>query len=219
MYNYFSKYCRSKKWNKFDVWALLLAGLPRCENSKLENIHFLAASNQISATDLADGKLVQDLMMLSSTGCVAFDAYLQQRVLVLAPILCMIGDNPRIAELLNHNGSKARMFCRICMVHFYSFTRWCLHENASFQSDNLRTPTTLSRQRTKGSAIRQMGSIAQATTETQRKLRRTQYGLKETFNPLFQLDIDLFKWGLHIHVVWVWTLIKRSLTCIYVVNF
>ena len=109
---------------------MLLAGLPRSENSKLENIHFLAASNQASALELMDGPLVKDLDMLSTTGCVAFDAYLQQSVLVLAPILCMIGDNPRISELLNHNGSNARLFCRMCMVHIYDLifmTLYILH--------------------------------------------------------------------------------------------
>ena len=29
-----------KLWNKFDLWCFLLAGLPKEENAKLENIHF-----------------------------------------------------------------------------------------------------------------------------------------------------------------------------------
>ena len=89
----------------------------------MENIHFITASNQVSALDLVDGLLIEDLEMLSSTGCVAFDACLQQRVLVMAPIICLIGDNPRVLELLNHNGSKARMFGRMCMVHFMLLPR------------------------------------------------------------------------------------------------
>ncbi len=28
---------RSKQWNKFDSWCIILAGLPRSENSKLHN--------------------------------------------------------------------------------------------------------------------------------------------------------------------------------------
>lgn len=28
----------SKKWNKFDVWAMILAGLPHAVNSHLENV-------------------------------------------------------------------------------------------------------------------------------------------------------------------------------------
>ena len=38
----------TKKWNKFDVWCLLLGGLPRSENAKHENIHFLACFNSVS---------------------------------------------------------------------------------------------------------------------------------------------------------------------------
>lgn len=37
----------SKKWNKFDLWAMMFAGLPRKDNGHLENIHFLCASNKV----------------------------------------------------------------------------------------------------------------------------------------------------------------------------
>ena len=51
---------RSKKWNKFDVWAMMLAGLPRAHNSQLENIHFICCSNEASAIEMAD-PIVKDL--------------------------------------------------------------------------------------------------------------------------------------------------------------
>ena len=35
---------KSKQWNKFDYWALRIAGLPIHENSMLHNIHFLCCS-------------------------------------------------------------------------------------------------------------------------------------------------------------------------------
>ena len=38
----------TKKWNKFDVWCFLLGALPRSENAKLENIHFISCSNSVS---------------------------------------------------------------------------------------------------------------------------------------------------------------------------
>ena len=38
----------SKKWNKFDLWVIMFAGLPRKDNGHLENIHFLCASNKVS---------------------------------------------------------------------------------------------------------------------------------------------------------------------------
>lgn len=33
---------KSKKWHKFDSWSLMLASLPRHENSQTSNIHFIA---------------------------------------------------------------------------------------------------------------------------------------------------------------------------------
>ena len=51
---------RSKKWNKFDVWAMTLAGLPRAENSQLENIHFICRSNETSPVEMA-APVVEDL--------------------------------------------------------------------------------------------------------------------------------------------------------------
>ena len=59
---------RSKK---FDIWALMLAGLPRAENSKAENIHLIAASNQVTAMDMAEA-IVTDLKLLEE-GVVMFD--------------------------------------------------------------------------------------------------------------------------------------------------
>ena len=61
---------KSKKWNKFDAWAMLLAGLPRSTNCNLENIHFISASNLVDC--LGQTKpLVEDLLEL---GIVMYDA-------------------------------------------------------------------------------------------------------------------------------------------------
>ena len=107
---------RSKKWNKFDLWALLLAGLPRHENSKLENIHLICCSNRASPLEMAQ-PLVEQLISLEIEGVEVFDSYLQQNVLVVAPLLLLMADNPRAAELVNHMGSTSKIFCRICKVH------------------------------------------------------------------------------------------------------
>ena len=107
---------RSKKWNKFDVWLMMLAGLSRTENSKLENLHIISTSNAVSALDMVDGLLVQELNSLSSEGLVVYDAHLKQKVMVIAPVICVICDNPRASELLNHAGSSAKHYCRMCMV-------------------------------------------------------------------------------------------------------
>ena len=108
---------RSKKWNKFDYWCLLLAGLPRHENSKLSNIHFIACSNRADCMQIS-APIVGDLLLLEQRGIKAFDAHLQKQVRVFAPVLIFIGDNPRASEILNHMGSTAKKFCRICLVSF-----------------------------------------------------------------------------------------------------
>ena len=106
---------RSKKWHKFDLWALILAGLPRHENSKLENIHFICCSNRVSPLEMAQ-PLAEQLINLEIEGVEVYDSYLQQNVLVVAPLLLLMADNPRAAELLNHMGSATKIFCRICKV-------------------------------------------------------------------------------------------------------
>lgn len=60
--------------------------------------------------------LVDDLQKLESRGIVVYDAFLKESVLLVAPVICMIGDNPRQSEIMNHAGTNAKKFCRICMV-------------------------------------------------------------------------------------------------------
>ena len=38
---------KTLKWNKFESWLILLAGLPRETNSQLDNIHFVCTSNRL----------------------------------------------------------------------------------------------------------------------------------------------------------------------------
>ena len=38
---------KSKQWNKFDSWCVILVGLPKEENMKLENIHHISSSNKV----------------------------------------------------------------------------------------------------------------------------------------------------------------------------
>ena len=106
------------------MWAMMLAGLPLSENAKLENIHFISTSNLLSAMEMADGPLVKDLNTLATEGMVTYmyHALLQRDVHIVAPIITLICDNPRASELLNHNGSSARRFCRMCMVSSFYYT-------------------------------------------------------------------------------------------------
>ena len=106
---------KSKQWNKFDLWCFKLAGLPNKENSKLHNIHMITCSNKCAVLDMAQ-PLVDDLKSLEQEGIIAYDAFLDAEVLVVAPVICALCDNPRCAEISNHSGSSAVMFCRKCMV-------------------------------------------------------------------------------------------------------
>ena len=63
--------------------------------------------------------IVEDLLRLEK-GIVAYDAYMQKDVIVIAPVLAILADNSRHSELLNHAGPSANKYCRMCMVSFFS---------------------------------------------------------------------------------------------------
>ena len=62
--------------------------------------------------------ITKDLIKLEEEGIVTYDAFLREEVVVVAPIICLICDNPRASELLNHLGATARLYCRMCMVSY-----------------------------------------------------------------------------------------------------
>lgn len=110
---------KSKQWNKFDLWCMKLAGLSSKENSRLHNIHMICCSNECEVLDMSQ-PIVDDLLDLELHGIIAYDSHLQEEVLVVAPVICILCDNPRHAEIMNHAGSSANLFCRICMVSYFS---------------------------------------------------------------------------------------------------
>ena len=105
---------RTKKWNCFDAWSLLLAGLPKHWNAQFENIHLLCASNKVSALELAS-PIISDLLKLQE-GVEMFDAFLEKDVLVLAPVIACLCDNPRASELAGHLRGNPNAFCRQFLV-------------------------------------------------------------------------------------------------------
>ena len=60
--------------------------------------------------------IVDELKILETEEISAYDAHLKQEVLLVVPVLCIIADNPRSSEIMNHLGPSSRMFCRMCMV-------------------------------------------------------------------------------------------------------
>ncbi len=111
---------RSKKWHKFDSWSVLLAGLPRSENAKIPNIHFVCCSDAISAMGMTK-PIAQELVSLEMHGVEAYDALHNCPVLLVAPLMCVLADNPRASEVLNHLGGAARRYCRMCTVSICSW--------------------------------------------------------------------------------------------------
>ena len=107
----------SKKWHAFNQWCVLLAGLPRHENSSLTNIHFMCCSDKASVLDMAE-PIATEIKQLEN-GLVCYHGHLKCNALILVRVLCVMCDNPRASELLNHAGSAANKYCRMCMVSMF----------------------------------------------------------------------------------------------------
>ncbi|KAL5486601.1 hypothetical protein EMCRGX_G019103 [Ephydatia muelleri] len=164
---------KSKKWHKFESWYMSLAGLPRHINARIENIHFLCCSDSVCPLDMSK-PISEELVRLEQEGVVVYDALYKEMVLVIAPLMCIVCDNPRASELLNHLGSSAIKYCRICMC------------------DKTENPDELSELRTMSLALQQIAEIEALRTEQEKIEMRKLYGVRETLNPLFSIHADLY---------------------------
>ena len=187
---------KSKKWNKFDVWYLLLAGLPWKENTKIENIHVLTCSNRVSAIEMAH-PIVDDLLALENEGVVVYDALNQREVLVVAPVISGIADNPRASEMSNHLGNSANLFCRKCevsiMLQSHTSMNYACRYQFCIQVDSREDPSELGDPRSKLKAIEQIEIIRQQKTTKAKESKKKEFGLKDAENPLFKLSVDLYR--------------------------
>ncbi|KAL5464109.1 hypothetical protein EMCRGX_G033075 [Ephydatia muelleri] len=165
---------KSKKWHKFESWYLLLAGLPRHMNAKVENIHFLCSSDSMSALDMAN-PIADELILLEGSGLEVYDALHNEHVLVIAPILLFIADNPMASLLLNHLGGSAIKYCRICMA------------------DRDESPDIISAIRTLQDSLQQMVVISSQRTQQLKDQHRTLYGVREDSNPLLHIPGDAYR--------------------------
>eukprot|EP00731_Ephydatia_muelleri_P027586 Em0019g459a len=162
---------KSKVWNKFNSWNFLLAGLSRKDNAKLHNIHFICASNKAPVMEMAV-PLVQEFNALEREGIVVFNAFLQCKMIVVAPILSFLCDNPRGAEICSQLGATAVMYCRICRVDVSSGLQGIGH---------LRTKTD---------TVAQIQRIQSLPTKKERKQMQTQLGTSCKPNPMLELAVD-----------------------------
>ena len=169
----------------------------------MRNIHLITCSNQVDAIQLVE-PVISDLENLEK-GVTMYDEHLKREILVIAPVILGLHDNPRASETTNHLGSAANLFCRMCMVSCiitgvpdgHGLVGACYKKDI-FQCDKRFTPQRLGVMKTKAKALAQIEIIKQAT-ERQRKDKQTLYGLSERYNPLFQLTVDLFRYFLYLH--------------------
>lgn len=110
---------RSKKWKKYDSWLLIPAALDYKERNQKRSHHFVATSPTIKAKDMLT-HLVPDIKALEE-GVLMYDAALNEEVVVLAPLLMIIADNPRHSERACHAGVASRFPCRKCVFQKGAF--------------------------------------------------------------------------------------------------
>ena len=157
---------KSKKWHKFKCWYILLAGLPRHENAKPQNIHFVSCSDKMDVEEMME-PLAQELTLLETDGLVVYDAFLKEEVIVFAPLLCVICDNPRASQLLNHLTRSVRRYCRVCMV--YTCLYYCMYFlTAVLQVDREIDPHLVFEERSKEKCLDQIHSILSQITESEK---------------------------------------------------
>jgi len=180
---------KSKQWNKFDSWCLKLAGLPVKDNSKLHNIHLCTCSNKCNVLDMAE-PIVNDLCSLESDGVIAYDAFLGFEVLVIAPVICVLSDNPRHSEIMSHSGASAKMYCRMCMVS-YTISLLTLLDSHLMQAEKGISGNKICELRSKEQTLKCIQQINNMTTEKQKTLYKVQYGINTSANPLLKLPVDL----------------------------
>jgi len=85
-------------------------------NHELRNIHLLCASNTVSAVQMM-GPIVNELSALEQ-GVEVFDEKTQESVVVVAPVLAIMCDNPRASQIVGHMTGNPSKLCRVCLVSF-----------------------------------------------------------------------------------------------------
>eukprot|EP00731_Ephydatia_muelleri_P015799 Em0009g223a len=98
----------------------------------------------------------QQLKQLELDGIEVYDSYYKESVLVIAPLLCIICDNPRASQLLNHLGGSAKKFCRFCMA------------------DRDATPQLICEERTREKSLQQIRDIQSQLTAKSKSEKSTE---------------------------------------------
>ncbi|KAL0075607.1 hypothetical protein F4703DRAFT_1965870 [Phycomyces blakesleeanus] len=104
----------SKQYNVYDSYLLYFAAMPLEERNKWENTLFVCTSNHVlNAVEMLP-LVVNDLVVLEK-GVEMYSEDLGKYVLVVAPLLLFMGDNPRQSQLAMHKGTSSKCLCRRCI--------------------------------------------------------------------------------------------------------
>ena len=105
---------RTRKWNCLNAWSVLLAGLPKHLNTQLITFIFSVPPTRFPPLDMLE-PITEDLIVLQN-GVDMYDALLCCNVMVCAPVLACLCDNPRTSEIVGHLRGNPNAFCRQCLV-------------------------------------------------------------------------------------------------------
>ena len=64
--------------------------------------------------------IVEELKNLQYHGMETHDAHLQATLLVVAPVICVICDNPRASEVTNNLGPSSKRMCMVSIPHYHN---------------------------------------------------------------------------------------------------
>ncbi|POW08122.1 hypothetical protein PSTT_07747 [Puccinia striiformis] len=99
---------KSKRWNKHVTYCLTLSGLPPQLTNMEYNCHFISTSNQAGPLEIGEPIIdeiniidLSHIQQMSQEGCVAYDALLEEEVLMVVVPLCFLADSPMAAEVTN----------------------------------------------------------------------------------------------------------------------
>ncbi|KAL0073089.1 hypothetical protein F4703DRAFT_1746592 [Phycomyces blakesleeanus] len=101
----------SKQYNKYNSYLMYFAAMPLEVRNNQENVMFISTSNHVlNAVEMLP-PIVDDFVELEK-GIVMYSKDHDEDVLVVAPLLLFMGDNPWQSQLAMHSGTSGKHFCR-----------------------------------------------------------------------------------------------------------
>ncbi|KAI9619107.1 hypothetical protein KEM48_006386 [Puccinia striiformis f. sp. tritici PST-130] len=89
-------------------------GLPPQLTNMEYNCHFISTSNQAGPLEIGE-PIIAEINKLSQEGCIAYDASLEEEVLMVVLPLCFLADSPMAAEVTNTpNPGSSNNPCQVC---------------------------------------------------------------------------------------------------------